>query len=222
VITRFLVPALLLLLLSCAHLPPISPMDGASSSGISKALESRCIFPEGEWQFLHSIRAEMPGGRNFMMMGLTLMSSRLQTRRSVIMTIEGFVIFDGEYDRQVIVHRALPPFDSPHFAGGLMEDIRLIFFEPDAPVVAFGELANGSAVRRHQTPDGTIVDIEALPGGDWQIRRYSPSHSLTRTVKALHGVGDRAGFPETIELRACGEQTYSLVMNLLEAVRIER
>lgn len=221
-ITRFLVPALLLLPLSCARLPPITPQDGALSSGISPAPEPRSIFPEGEWQFLHSIRAEMPGGRNFTMMGLTLMSSRLQTRRSVIMTLEGLVIFDGEYDGQIIVHRALPPFDSPHFAGGLMEDIRLVFFEPDDPVVAFGRLADGSMVRRHQTPHGDTVDIEALPGGDWQIQRYSPSHSLTRTVRARHGAGDRAGFPETIELRACGEQTYRLVMNLLEAVRMER
>lgn len=177
---RFLLTALLLLIFSCTHLPSIKPKDGSFSSGSGQAIESRSIFPEGTWQFLHFIRAEMPGGRTFVMMGLTLMSSRLHTRRSVIMTIEGFVIFDGEYDRGVTVHRALPPFDSPHFAGGLMEDIRLIFFEPEGPVVAFGELENGSVVRRHLSPDGSTVDIEALGDRDWRIRRYSPAQRLTR------------------------------------------
>jgi hypothetical protein len=221
VTSRFLIPALLLLLLSCARLPAITPKDGPSSSGIDKPHEARRIFPDGSWQFLHSIRAELPGGRNFGMMGLTVMSSRLQTRRSVIMTLEGFVIFDGEYDRRVIVHRALPPFDSPHFAGGLMEDIRLVFFEPDGPVVDFGELGNGSVVRRHQITDGSTVDVEALPDGDWQIRRYSPSHELIRTVRARHGAGNPSGFPETIELTASGDQAYRLIMTLVEAVSIE-
>jgi len=221
VTTRFLIPAVLLLLLSCAHLPPIAIKDGAFSSGVGNALDSRRIFPEGSWQFLHSIRVEMPGGRNFVMMGLTVMSSRLQTRRSVIMTLEGFVVFDGEYDHRIIVHRALPPFDSPHFAEGLMDDIRLIFFEPDGPVVAFGQLENGSTVRRRQTPDGSTVDIEALPDGDWQIRRYSPSHELVRTASALHGEENPSGFPERIELTASGDQTYRLIMTLLEAVCIE-
>jgi hypothetical protein len=220
VTTRLLVAALLLLLLSCAHLPPITPKDGAAPSGTGAAHGSRRIFPEGEWQFLHSIQVEMPGGRNFVMMGLTVISSRLQTRRSVIMTLEGFVVFDGEYDHRLVVHRALPPFDSPHFAGGLMDDIRLIFFEPDGPVVAFGELESGSEVRRRRTPDGGTVDIETLPGGNWQIRRYSPSHQLTRTVRTRHGAGGHSGFPETIELTASGDQAYRLKMTLLEAVGI--
>jgi len=84
------------------RLPP-SPFP----SGTGAAHGSRRIFPEGEWQFLHSIQVEMPGGRNFVMMGLTVISSRLQTRRSVIMTLEGFVVFDGEYDHRLVVHRAL-------------------------------------------------------------------------------------------------------------------
>jgi hypothetical protein len=209
-----------LLLLACAHLPPITPIAVAPpSSGLGQ--ESCSIFPDGKWQFLHSIRAEMPGGMNFVMMGLTVMSSRLRTSRNVIMTIEGFVVFDGEYDRHLIVHRALPPFDSPHFAGGLMDDIRLIFLEPDGPVIGFGEVENGSVVCRHATPDGSTVDIEPQRDGAWELRRYSPAQRLTRTVRALPGARNNAGFPETLELEAGGDQTYKLVMKLVEAVQIE-
>jgi hypothetical protein len=221
VITRWLIPAFLLLFLSCARLPQITHKDGAFSPETDKAFSSGSIFPEGAWQFLHVIRAEMPSGRSFVMMGLTVISSRLQTRRSVIMTLEGFVVFDGEYDRGVIVHRALPPFDSPHFAGGLLQDIRLIFFEPEGPVVAFGELENGSMVRRHVSPDGSTVDVEMLPDRDWRIRLYSPTQKLMRTVRALHAEGGHAGFPVAIELRACGDQPYGLEMTLVEAVQTE-
>jgi hypothetical protein len=205
-----------LLLLACAHLPPITPM---AVSGLGR--ESCSIFPDGKWQFLHSIRAEMPGGMNFAMMGLTVMSSRLRTSRSVIMTLEGFVVFDGEYDQHLIVHRALPPFDSPHFAGGLMDDIRLIFLEPDGPVIGFGEVENGSIVCRHATPDGGTVDIGLQRDAAWMLRRYSPAQRLTRAVRVLPGARNNAGFPERLELTAYGDQTYKLVMTLVEAVQIE-
>ena len=215
-IRHLLLSPVFLLLLACAHLPPIAPM---AVSGLGQ--ESCSIFPDGKWQFLHSIRAEMPGGMNFAMMGLTVMSSRLRTSRSVIMTLEGFVVFDGEYDRHLIVHRALPPFDSPHFAGGLMDDIRLIFLEPDGPVIGFGDLANGSIVCRHAIPDGSTVDIGLQRDGAWELRRYSPAQRLTRSVRALPGARNNAGFPEALELAAYGDQAYKLVMTLVEAVQIE-
>lgn len=218
--TRHLLMApVLLLLLACTHLPPITPLSAAPPSGLGQ--ESCRIFPDGKWQFLHSIRAEMPGGMNFVMMGLTVMSSRLRTSRSVIMTLEGFVVFDGEYDQHLIVHRALPPFDSPHFAGGLMDDIRLIFLEPDGPVLGVGELENGSVVCRHAAPDGGTVDIGLQRDGSWELRRYDPAQRLTRTVRSLPGAGKKAGFPEALELAARGDQTYKLVMRLVEAVQIE-
>jgi hypothetical protein len=210
---------ILLLVLACAHLPPITPITAAPPSGFGQ--ESCNIFPEGKWQFFHSIRAQMPGGRNFVMMGVTVMSSRLRTSRSVIMTLEGFVVFDGEYDQHLIVHRALPPFDSPHFAEGLMDDIRLIFLEPGGPLIGFGELENGSVVCRHATPDGSTVDIIPQRDGAWELRRFSPDQRLIRTVRALPGARSRAGFPEALELAAYGDQTYKLTLTLVEALQVE-
>lgn len=156
-----------------------------------------------------------------MMMGLTVMSSRLRTIRSVIMTLEGFVVFDGEYDRHLTVHRALPPFDSPHFAEGIMEDIRLIFFAPDGPLVACGVLDNGSAVCRHEIPGGSVIDIEPMADNGWELNRYGPSQRMTRTLRVPPGERHPSGLPERMELIASGGQTYKLVMTLLEAVRLE-
>lgn len=137
------------------------------------------------------------------------------------MTLEGFVVFDGEYDQQLTVHRSLAPFDSPHFADGLMDDIRMIFFEPNGPLVACGVLDNGSAVCRHGIPDGSAIDVQSLADNAWELRRYSPSQRLTRTFRILPGERTRSGFPERMELIASGGQTYKLVMTLLEAVRLE-
>ena len=156
------------------------------------------------------------------MMGLTLMSSPGRSCRSVLMTLEGFVVFDGEYDGRLTVHRALPPFDSPHFAEGLMEDIRLVFFEPDGPVVASGTLKDGGAVRRHRLPDGGTVDLELLPGDDWRIRRYDAVRNAHPhgAGAARHG-GTSTAFPQAVELTAAGGQDYRLTMTLIEAVPAE-
>lgn len=204
-----------LLLASCAGLPPISP-----DAGMERSADPARVYPQGSWQFLHSLQAAMPGGRQLGLLGLTLLSSTDRRHRSVLMTLEGFVLFDGESESdRLTVHRALPPFDSPHFASGLMEDIRLVFMEPEGPTVAAGRLEDGGKVRRVRPASGT-VDVETLPDGSWRIRQYSSSDRLIRTVTARHGSGDIAGFPQSIELTASGGQEYQIVMTLLEAVPV--
>jgi hypothetical protein len=131
------------------------------------------------------------------------------------------VVFDGEYDQHFAVHRALPPFDSPHFAEGLMDDIRLMFFKPEGSLVGCGVLDNGSAVCRHEIPGGGAIDIEPRADHGWELRRYGPSQRLTRTFSVLPGERHPSGLPERMELTASGGQTYKLVMTLLEAVRLE-
>lgn len=208
-------PAALLLLLSCTHLPAITPLTTTSLS--DPAAECHRIFPDGNWQFLHTVKAELPGGKILVAMGLTVISSRLRTARSVIMTVEGLVVFDGEYDQQLTVHRAFAPFDSPDFAEGLMDDIRLIFFKPEGPA-AFGGSAEGSIVCRHKNPNGRTVDIVINPDKTWELRRYSRERRLTRTVKALAEKWNNTDFPKNIALTARDNRNYKLGMTLVEAV----
>lgn len=206
------------LCLACARLPAITP---AAGEPLFEAGRGTCrVFPKGDWQFLHSIRAELSGGGSFMALGLTVMSASKRTNRSVIMTFEGFVVFDGEYGDRLVVHRALPPFDSPHFAGGLMEDIRLVFFEPEGPPAITGRFANGSAACRYRAPDGGFVDVERRDDRSWELRRYSSAEQLTRTVSAGRPLEAGAGFPETIELAAYGSSDYRLIMTLVEAIAV--
>ena len=157
---RLPVALLLCLLASCAGLPPVTPGGDALRAGADEAFAPGTVFPEGRWQLLHAIQAELPGGRTLVMLGLTVMSSTGRSCRSVLMTLEGFVVFDGEYDRRVTVHRALPPFDSPHFADGLMEDIRLVFFEPEAVVVE-GEMWLGCGDQSRHLRRGDWFELAA-------------------------------------------------------------
>lgn len=208
-----------LLFLSCARLPTIVPIAGADPSRPTEVCSR--IFPAGKWQLLHSIEADLPGGRRSVMMGLTVLSSRLRSNRSLIMSPEGFVVFDGEVNQGLKVHRALPPFDSPGFPEGLMADIRLIFFKPEGPAAECGKLRDGSTVCRYQNPDGGIVDIVLCSTGTCESRRYDREQRLIRIVRVSADARTSDGMPQTIELTAQGEQTYKLVMTLLEAVPLD-
>lgn len=213
------IPFVFFLGLGCAGLPQIAPVADGRASPLQAGACS--IFPQGDWQFLHSIKAEMAGGVSFVSMGVTVMSARQRSNRSVIMTFEGFVVFDasyGEAGKGLVVHRALPPFDSPHFAAGIMEDIRMLFFEPEGTLVASGVLANGSAACRYLGPEGEFVDVERRSDGGWELKRYSREERLIRSARAFRKPGIESGFPAVIELTAHGSQTYKLELTLVEAL----
>jgi len=220
----FLLLSLLGLVLSCSGLPPVIP-DGDSTDP-QPVLECRGPFPDGDWQLLHSIEATLPGGHKGFLMGLSVISSSARTVRSVIMTLEGFVVFDVQYDKKISVQRAIAPFDSEVFASGLIEDINLIFFKPTGVLMTSGQLKSGAAVCRYQKPDGRLVDVIHRGQNNWEIRQYRADYRLARTVKMMSArdpdLSDRKGIAEKIELDAHGSPGYALVMELVEAVPLDK
>jgi len=206
--------------LSCGGLPRVYPAAGSADSQPGRVC--RDPFPEGDWQLLHSIEATLPGGKKGFLMGLTVISSTNGTARVVIMTLEGFVIFDAVYDGQITVERAVTPFDSEVFANGLIEDINLIFFKPTGSIMTSGFLKSGAAVCRYQKPDGRMVDIISQGEHNWEIRQYLPDHRLARSVKSMSAkepdLDDRKRISDRIELNAHGSPGYALVMDLVEAI----
>jgi hypothetical protein len=215
----FLLLSILGFVISCGSLPQVYPAGDAADPQPGQAC--RGPFPSGDWQFLHSIEASLPGGKKGFLMGLTVISSSDRTARSVIMTLEGFVVFDALYDQQISVNRAISPFDSEGFADGLMEDINLIFFKPSGSIMASGFLENGAAVCRYQEPDGRIVDIISHGENNWEIKQYLPDYRLARVVKSIY-LADRQGISDKIELNAHGSPGYALVMDLVEAIPLKK
>jgi len=208
------------LFLSCSSLPQVVPAGGSADPQPAQAC--RGPFPDGDWQLLHSIEATLPGGQKGFLMGLTVISTADRNAHCVIMTLEGFVLFDAVYDKKISVKRAIAPFDSEDFANGMMEDIDLIFFKPTGSVVTSGFLKNGAAVCRYQKPDGRMVDIIRRKAHNWEIRQYLTDYSLVRTVKFMSveetDIAGRKGISDKIELYADGSPGYALVMDLVEAV----
>jgi hypothetical protein len=216
--------SVLCLITACSSLPEIK---STGSTALPASLQKcRQIFPQGRWQFLHTIEATMPGGKKGTLMGVTVVSSRDKTVQTVIMTIEGMVLFDARDDQQLVINRALPPFDSQNFARGLMKDIRLVFFEPRGPLINSGTLKNREMVCRYQNPDGQMVDIVHRTDDSWEIRQYTKSLRLNRTIgiffNKTQADPDLSAIPERLELTAHGHPGYTLDMRLLEAIPLDR
>jgi len=198
-----------------------------SCSGIPKLVEDPAVqegcghpFPKGNWQFIHSIEAIMPGGLNASVVGITDISSDPETIHCIIMSIEGLVLFDGVHGEEVVINRGIQPFDSEEFAKGLMNDIRMVFFRPEGELTGTGVLSNGSHVCRYRNDAMTIVDVIIDPDHDWEIRQYR-NGNLNRSVKAylnekaLGGV--QKTFPGRIEISVKEDPGYALILKLIRA-----
>jgi len=210
--------SIVMLLSSCSALPEIVPVASSEVSVIRQ--KCKALFPQGKWQFVHSIEASMPGGRQTTMIGVTRISSADKTIQSVMMTIEGLVLFDGVYNGQkIMINRGVPPFDTPALAQGMMDDIRLIFFHPQVPAIHIGSSEDGALICRYNTGKKITQDVLIHPNGSWTIHQYHGS-LLKRTVRAF--VNEDRVFPEKpdparIKLSAHGASGYSLLLKRIES-----
>ena len=106
-----------------------------------------------------------------------------------------------------------------------MIDIRLLFFKPDGKLIDSGVLGNGSCVCRYKNDNDIIVDVITNQDRTWEIRQYE-DEILTRSIKAhADGPGSSANqgeIPARIELVAYGPVKYTLLLDLIRAMNIER
>jgi len=207
---------------SCGTLPQIHPPNGRALS--EAAPQCRRLFLQGSWQFQHAIEATLPGGHKSVLMGVSIVSADSGSIHSVLMTIEGLVVFEAEYDRELRILRALSPFNSERFARGLINDIRLIFFKPPGALVETGTLPNGSAVCRYRQPDNQVVDAVRKSDHHWELQAYNRWFTKKRTVDIFFNDNFRFdGFhlPNRLKLTSHGFDGYTLDMDLIEAVSLE-
>ena len=211
------------LVVSCAGLPELHQAIGPEKSETSRACPG--LYPFGQWQLLHTIEAELPSDRKGFLIGLTRLSSQRRAARCVIMTLEGFVVFDAAYNGTLRVERAVAPFDKEALARGVMADIQLIFFKPPSDDIQSGTTVDGAAVCRYGLPDGSVIDVTRQDNNHWETRLYSPNHRLKRVVKHVNSEEPKKETPEgmahTIELTALGTPGYKLVLDLVEAIPLD-
>ncbi len=203
-----------LLLCSCATLPPLEPLNPADQAKLLACC--RAPFLRARYRLVHSIEATMPAGETGHLMGVTVADPARRTLHSALLTIEGLVLFEARFDKTVTVERALPPFDSPRFAEGLMDDISLMLFAPVEPFAEAG-MSKGGPLCRYRREGGT-TDVIPLADGDFAMRRYNASHT---PVRELHfSSPDPRGISKQIELVARGMLGYSLRLELIKAERM--
>jgi hypothetical protein len=205
------------MLTACRSLPAIRPI--AASAPSAEAF-CRKIFPRQAWYMVHTIKTEWPGGRQGVMMGVVSLAPADNAVDCALLTIEGLRLFEARDDGTLTVRRALPPFDRPALAEGMMADIRMLFFPPAEPPFATGSLPSGEPVCRFGLLDG-YQDILQRPSGEIVIQRYDRRGRLTRRATVVRcrpgGADDLEAVACRIRLEAFRPADYRLDLDLVEA-----
>ncbi|MCB2145517.1 MAG: hypothetical protein KQI81_03520 [Deltaproteobacteria bacterium] len=207
----------LLLLSACAHLPNVQPVDGDRQSRIEADCQSH--FLRGRWQLVHTINARLYGGRETALTGVIILSTAEASIHCVLMTLEGFVLFEAKSHGGVSVKRAFGPFANANFARGVMDDIRFLFFAPEGSIIAAGRFDGDTDGCRYRAARQQSVDLVEQPDGGWRMQLDDPSGCPLRTVTA--GPPDPNGLSHRMTLDAHGRHAYRLSMTLVEAVRLQ-
>lgn len=213
----FLLPLLALLLNACASLPAITP-PGADAA----AIESRCgeVFPRRAWHMVHAITTDLPGRRKGVMLGVVSLVPDEQAVECALLSIEGLRLFEARDDGTLTIRRALPPFDRPELAQGMMQDIRLLFFPPPGPPLASGTWPSGETGCRYALEEG-YQDIVRRPAGDVVIQRYDHHGRRVRRAELSRchpdGAAGLEAVPCRIRLEAFRPAAYRLELELVEA-----
>lgn len=213
-----------ILISSCTGLPEIIIDENRSEPSIA-SLSCLDLFPEGKWQLMHNIQTITPDGRKGHLVGVIVLSSSPRNLKCVLMTIEGFVLFDAELDNGIKINRGVPPFNTDAFAKGIIDDIQLIFLRPLGTLKNSGHLENGSRICRYQMPDDSIIDAIIHSKKKWEINRYTKNGKRIRSIQASnirHESGNAEHhLPKSLNLIAHGLFGYELNMELVEAIPLE-
>ena len=215
--TPWLLPLLLWAVVSCT--PPLLAPPELTPADDSKA-GCEAVFPKGKWQFVHSIEFTLADGQRGNALGVSVIDGPIID--CVIMTLEGFVLFEARLDGDLAVKKAVPPFTGEAFARGLLADIQLIFTPPPHHETQHGLLGNGEVVCRYQGARGELTDV-ILHDQGWEIDRYTADRKRTRTVQGRllrpPESNDPWQTPSVLELTSHEPEGYHLRMNLVSATR---
>lgn len=210
---------------SCARLPQLKTVE--ASAGKFRLTECSTVFPVDRWRLVHSIETAIAGHSTGVVVGITIVTPADREVEAIIMTLEGLVLFHARHwEDTTDILRAIAPFDSPLFAKGLIEDVRLLFLEPLAVKTLSGFSANGSFTCRYFRSDASAVDVLPSSEGGWILREYDRRAKLRRKVTAQPPGGCPAAtdvrLPCHIDLEAYQQPAYTLKMSLIEAERVTK
>jgi len=245
-IQLFFLTAILFGIVACAaetqfRLPELKGVEAGPVKDGQEIAACAAVFPDGGyrghggkggWQFVHSIDFTMRDGSGTTVIGVTSLSGN--DIECALMTVEGLTLFEAVFghDNSIEVRRAVPPFDRPGFAAGLINDIRAIF-QPPPGSMETGQLQSRlqpqspgtTAVCRYRDgSNGVVGVVDVLPevDGCWQIKSYTSDLVMKRSITGLSC--RKRGFsriPDHILLKIYGQTGYTLKMTLISADNIK-
>jgi hypothetical protein len=208
-------------LCSCSAPRPMLPDLAAGASRGSESRSCGRLWPSGDWQFVHSITFQFDGAQPTTVLGVTVFSAG--EGRCVLTTLEGLTLFEARWRDEGVpqIKRALPPFDKPPLAAGLLRDVKMIFTVPGVQGKQ-GLAADHNAVCRYAAGDlaGDVTDVVWRQDNCWTINRYAEGRLTKRVVAGDCSRRDDGLLPRTLRLEAFGNGTYLLTMTLLSAERL--
>lgn len=214
---------LLLGLAACAAERNIPLPALTASEDATMGRRCAAIFPEGRWQFIHAIDFSVQNGAGSTVVGVTTLNDA--EIACALVTIEGFTLFEAvlREGEALEVRRAVPPFDKPAFAEGLMRDVRAIFRLPAGEITQYGWSVNKAPVCRYTGDDGRVTDILPTADGCWQINTFTPELLMDRAIVG-RSCREREGWliPEYLELKGFGQSDYTLKMTLINAENLNK
>jgi hypothetical protein len=146
------------------------------------------------------------------LLGITKGDPAGRKLNTVLLAPEGFILFEAEQrEDKISVSRAVPPFDSQAFAGGLMEDVSFLFFAPEAMPSKWGRTEDGALFCRWESPDGSrkVIHCSGVVKITLLDRRGDPVKEALLTGPFVKEQASQ------IELRVYKPAPYRLKMTLL-------
>ena len=205
---------------SCSTMQTPSMPQLLPVAEMQKGLCERSFVAE-DWQFVHSIHFEESSGHGITLVGITVLQDK--KLKTVLMGVEGFVLFEAEEKAsgQVVVSRAMSPFDRTGFAEGLMADVRALFVEPKYSERSIANNSEGEQVCRYISENDKITDVVTASQGWNRIEQYDGKGVLQKAITAKK-YREVAGaiIPEDIVMTALGGRGYTLQLQLLSAEKI--
>lgn len=208
----------------CYSVPHINTSPQLDSPQIQETC--RQIFPQGKWRFVHSIQVSIAGKKSRKLIGITQIDSKSKSIHCILMTIEGMVVFEAKHKKQnTTVKRSTSPFDSPHFARGLIQDVKFIFLSPRENCIKAGLTNSNDYICRYNIDSTHTKDIHVdKDRKKWSVYLYNKGNK-SRVLHAKFNNATQALLksspPKRLSLKSYRpHNNYTLQMDLIKSKQL--